>query len=138
MAVKNTVLIVGNGGREHALGWSFSQDARIEKIWFAPGNAGTAGLGENLPLAAMDVNGITRWAAKERPGLVVVGPEAPLCAGLADRIRELGLRVFGPGQKGAELEGSKSFCKELLVSQKIPTAMAGSFQNLEEAVRFLS
>ena len=136
MAVKNTVLIVGNGGREHALGWSFSQDARIEKIWFAPGNAGTAGLGENLPLAAMDVNGITRWAAKERPGLVVVGPEAPLCAGLADRIRELGLRVFGPGQKGAELEGSKSFCKELLVSQKIPTARAGSFQNLEEAVRF--
>ena len=134
--MKNTVLIVGNGGREHALGWSFSQDARIEKIWFAPGNAGTAGLGENLPLAAMDVNGITRWAAKERPGLVVVGPEAPLCAGLADRIRELGLRVFGPGQKGAELEGSKSFCKELLVSQKIPTAMAGSFQNLEEAVRF--
>jgi len=136
MAVKNTVLIVGNGGREHALGWSFSQDARIEKIWFAPGNAGTAGLGVNLPLAATDVDGIEGWAAKEKPGLVVVGPEAPLCAGLADRLRGLGLRVFGPNKKGAQLEGSKSFCKELLVSQKIPTAKAGSFQNFEEAIRF--
>jgi len=136
MAGKKTVLIVGSGGREHALGWAFMQDPRIERIWFAPGNAGTAGLGENLPLAVMDVERIACWAAKERPGLVVVGPEAPLCAGLADRLRELGLRVFGPGQRGAQLEGSKSFCKELLVSQKIPTAKAGSFQNLEAAVRF--
>ena len=69
MAAKNTVLIVGNGGREHALGWSFSQDPRIEKIWFAPGNAGTAELGENLKIAATDVEGITGWAAKEKPGL---------------------------------------------------------------------
>ena len=136
MAAKNTVLIVGNGGREHALGWSFSQDPRIEKIWFAPGNAGTAELGENLKFAATDVEGIAGWATKEKPGLVVVGPEAPLCAGLADRLRDLGLRVFGPGKKGAQLEGSKSFCKELLVSQRIPTAKAGSFQKVEEAIRF--
>ncbi len=136
MAVKHTVLIVGNGGREHALGWSFSQDPRIEKIWFAPGNAGTAELGENLKFTATDVEGIAGWAAKEKPGLVVVGPEAPLCAGLADRLRDLGLRVFGPGKKGAQLEGSKSFCKELLVSQRIPTAQAGSFQKVEEAIRF--
>ena len=136
MALKNTVLIVGNGGREHALGWSFSQDPRIEKIWFAPGNAGTAELGENLKFAATDVEGIAGWATKEKPGLVVVGPEAPLCAGLADRLRDLGLRVFGPGKKGAQLEGSKSFCKELLVSQRIPTAKAGSFQKVEEAIRF--
>ncbi|NDA10081.1 MAG: hypothetical protein EBZ07_04450 [Verrucomicrobia bacterium] len=121
MAGKNTVLIVGNGGREHAFGWSFAKDSRLKKIWFAPGNAGTAEIGENLPLAATDVEGITRWAAKEKPGLVVIGPEAPLCAGLADRLRALGLRVFGPGKEGARLEGSKSFCKELLVSQKIPT-----------------
>lgn len=112
------------------------QDPRIEKIWFAPGNAGTAELGENLKFAATDVEGITGWAAKEKPGLVVVGPEAPLCAGLADRLRDLGLRVFGPGKKGAQLEGSKSFCKELLVSQRIPTAKAGSFQKVEEAIRF--
>ena len=136
MAVKNTVLIVGNGGREHALGWSFSQDPRIEKIWFAPGNAGTAELGENLKFTATDVEGIAGWAAKQKPGLVVVGPEAPLCAGLADRLRDLGLRVFGPGKKGAELEGSKSFCKELLVSQRIPTAKAGSFQKVKEAIQF--
>ena len=136
MAWKTTVLIVGNGGREHALGWSFWQDPRIEKIWFAPGNAGTAKLGENLEFAATDVAGIAEWAAKEKPGLVVVGPEAPLCAGLADRLRDLGLRVFGPGKKGARLEGSKSFCKELLVSQRIPTAKAGSFRKVEEAIRF--
>ena len=136
MAGQSTVLIIGNGGREHAFGWSFAQDPRIGKIWFAPGNAGTAEIGENLPLAATDGEGIARWAERERPGLVVVGPEAPLCAGLADRLRSLGLRVFGPGKEGARLEGSKSFCKELLVSQKIPTARAGSFQKVEEAIRF--
>ena len=136
MAGKNTVLIVGNGGREHAFGWSFARDKRIGKIWFAPGNAGTAEVGENLPLTATDGEAIARWAAKEKPGLVVVGPEAPLCAGLADRLRALGLRVFGPGKEGARLEGSKSFCKELLVSQKIPTARAGSFSKVEEAIRF--
>jgi phosphoribosylamine--glycine ligase len=136
MAGQHTVLIVGSGGREHAFGWAFSRDARIGKIWFAPGNAGTAEVGENLPLAVTDVEGLVAWAAKEKPSLVVVGPEAPLCAGLADRLRAQGLRVFGPGKEGARLEGSKSFCKELLVRQKIPTARAGSFQKLEEAIRF--
>ena len=116
--------------------WAFSRDPRIEKIWIAPGNAGTAELGKNLDFAPTDVDGITGWAAKEKPGLVVVGPEAPLCAGLADRLRDQGLRVFGPGKKGALLEGSKTFCKELLVNQRIPTAKAGSFQKVEEAVRF--
>ena len=136
MGQKHSVLIVGSGGREHAFGWAFSRDARIGKIWFAPGNAGTAEVGENLPLAATDEEGLAAWAAKEKPGLVVVGPEAPLCAGLADRLRGQGLRVFGPGKEGARLEGSKSFCKELLVRQKIPTSRAGSFQTLEEAIRF--
>ena len=136
MGKERTVLIVGQGAREHAFGWSFSRDPRIGKIWFAPGNTGTAEVGENLPLAATDGEGIARWAVQEKPGLVVVGPEAPLCAGLADRLRSLGLRVFGPGKEGARLEGSKSFCKELLVSQKIPTARAGSFQKQEEAIRF--
>jgi len=136
MELRNTVLIIGNGGREHALGWGFSRDPRIRKIWFAPGNAGTGELGENLPFAATDVEGISGWAAKEKPGLVVVGPEAPLCAGLADRLRDLGLRVFGPGKTGAQLEGSKSFCKELLVSQGIPTAKAGSFRKVAEAIHF--
>ena len=136
MEKKYSALIVGSGGREHAFGWALAQDPRIGKIWFAPGNAGTAEVGNNLSLAATDVEGIARWAEQERPGLVVVGPEAPLCAGLADRLRSLGLRVFGPGKEGARLEGSKSFCKDLLVSQNIPTARAGSFQGLEEAIRF--
>jgi len=137
MAETFTILIVGGGGREHALGWRFAQDPRIQKIWFAPGNAGTAKVGHNLPISASDVEGITRWAEKEKPGLVVVGPEAPLCAGLADRLRQLGIRVFGPGAKGAQLEGSKSFCKDLLVRQKIPTARAGSFLSMKEALVFL-
>ena len=136
MVTPFSVLIVGGGGREHAMGWAFARDARIQKIWFAPGNAGTAKLGVNLPFSATDVVGIAGWAEKERPGLVVVGPEAPLCAGLADRLRALGIRVFGPGADGARLEGSKSFCKELLVSEKIPTARAGSFTKEDEAVRF--
>ncbi|MDA1341131.1 MAG: phosphoribosylamine--glycine ligase, partial [Verrucomicrobia bacterium] len=137
MAERFTVLIVGGGGREHALGWKFAQDPRMQKVWFAPGNAGTAKVGTNLPMAATDIEGITRWAERERPGLVVVGPEAPLCAGLADRLREVGVRVFGPGAKGAQLEGSKSFCKDLLVQQKIPTARAGSFTEVEKALAFL-
>ena len=137
MAETFTVLIVGGGGREHALGWRFAQDPRIQKIWFAPGNAGTAKVGSNLPISASDIEGITRWAEKEKPGLVVVGPEVPLCAGLADRLRQVGIRVFGPGAKGAQLEGSKSFCKDLLVRQKIPTARAGSFSNMKEALSFL-
>ncbi len=132
-----SVLVVGGGGREHALGWKFAQDKRIEKIWFAPGNAGTAQVGVNLPFASTDLDGITGWAVKERPGLVVIGPEAPLCAGLADRLRGAGIRVFGPGAKGAQLEGSKSFCKDLLVRQKIPTARAGSFTTMKEALDFL-
>ena len=136
MVGQHTVLIVGSGGREHAFGWAFLRDPRIGKIWFAPGNAGTAEVGENLPLAVTDVEGLAAWAAKAKPGLVVVGPEVPLCAGLADRLRAQGIRVFGPGKEGARLEGSKSFCKELLVRQKIPTARAGSFQKLEEAIRF--
>jgi phosphoribosylamine---glycine ligase len=131
------VLIVGGGGREHALGWKFAQDPRIQKIWFAPGNAGTAQVGVNLPFASTDLDGITGWAVKERPELVVIGPEAPLCAGLADRLRGAGIRVFGPGAKGAQLEGSKSFCKDLLVRQKIPTARAGSFTTMKEALDFL-
>ena len=132
-----SVLVVGGGGREHALGWKFAQDKRIEKIWFAPGNAGTAQVGVNLSFASTDLDGITGWAVKERPGLVVIGPEAPLCAGLADRLRGAGIRVFGPGAKGAQLEGSKSFCKDLLVRQKIPTARAGSFITMKEALDFL-
>ena len=131
-----SVLIIGGGGREHALGWGFARDPRIEKIWFAPGNAGTSEIGINLPFGVTDLVGITDWAKKEKPGLVVVGPEVPLCAGLADRLREVGLRVFGPGADGAQLEGSKSFCKELMVAQKIATARAGSFMNQEEAIRF--
>ncbi len=136
MAETYTVLIIGGGGREHALGWAFARDPRIQKIWFAPGNAGTALIGSNLPLPATDLAGIIRWAKTEKPGLVVVGPEVPLCAGLADRLREAGLRVLGPGAQGAQLEGSKSFCKDLLVSQKIPTARAGSFKDVTEAIRF--
>lgn len=123
------------GGREHALGWKFAQDKRIEKIWFAPGNAGTAQVGVNLPFASTDLDGITGWAVKERPGLVVIGPEAPLCAGLADRLRGRGFWCLGLGRRALSWR-SKSFCKDLLGRQKIPTACAGSFTTMKEALDF--
>lgn len=116
------VLVVGGGGREHALCWKLARSPRVSEVLCAPGNPGTAALGRNLPVAANDIDGLVRAAAQEQVGLVVVGPEDPLCAGLADRLRAKGIAVFGPGASGARLEGSKMFTKELLERHRIPTA----------------
>jgi phosphoribosylamine--glycine ligase len=116
------VLVVGGGGREHALCWKLSRSPRVSEVLCAPGNPGTAQVGRNLPVAANDLDGLVRAAVQEQVGLVVVGPEDPLCAGLADRLRAKGIAVFGPGASGARLEGSKMFTKELLERHRIPTA----------------
>ena len=84
------ILIVGQGGREHCLGWSLARDRRVKKLWFAPGNAGTAELGENVNIAATEINALVQWAEILRPDLIVVGPEAPLCLGLVDRLQASG------------------------------------------------
>jgi phosphoribosylamine---glycine ligase len=121
------ILIVGSGSREHALAWHFRQDPRITSLFIAPGNAGTAALGENLPLPVTDVSALTAWASVHRPDLTFVGPEAPLCAGIVDAFQAAGLPIFGPNQKAAQLEASKSFTKALLLKYGIPTGTAGVF-----------
>lgn len=121
------ILIVGGGGREHALAWKLAHDSSAPRLVCAPGNAGTAELAENLPLAATDLDGLLAWALEHKPYLTVIGPEAPLCAGLADRFRAAGLRVFGPDRAAAQLEGSKVFSKDVMVKAGVPTAKAASF-----------
>lgn len=130
-------LIVGNGGREHALGWSLHQDDRVDALFFAPGNAGTSSLGTNLDLKATDIEAITAWAKDNRPDLTVVGPEAPLCAGLIDALENEGLKAFGPNRKAAQIEGSKAFTKNLLDRAGIPTAQSHVIDNATAALEII-
>jgi phosphoribosylamine--glycine ligase len=131
------VLVIGSGGREHALVWKLSQDSCRPTLFCAPGNAGTAALATHLPLAAEDVPGLLAWAKANRPDLTVVGPEAPLCAGVVDAFQAAGLRVFGPCQAGARLEGSKQFAKEIMRAAGVPTARAETFADAASAIRSL-
>ncbi|MGF1678496.1 MAG: phosphoribosylamine--glycine ligase [Candidatus Methylacidiphilales bacterium] len=131
------ILIVGNGGREHALGWSLHQDPRVNHLWFAPGNAGTARLGHQLDIAAADTEAILRWAVVHQPDLVVVGPEVPLCLGLVDKLSEHGIKAFGPNRAAAQLEGSKVFCKTVLREAGIPTAVSAAFSSLSDALLYI-
>ncbi len=116
------VMVVGGGGREHALCWKLARSPSVDAVYCAPGNPGIARVAHCLPIAVDDIDGLVNWVMKERPDLVVVGPEAPLVQGLADRLREAGVAVFGPGQEAAMLEGSKSFAKELMREAGVPTA----------------
>ncbi|NLB55680.1 MAG: phosphoribosylamine--glycine ligase [Lentisphaerae bacterium] len=130
------ILIVGGGGREHALAWKLANDSRHPQIFCAPGNAGTAELGTNLPINQEDCAGLLEWALANKPDLTVVGPEAPLCAGLVDMFQNAGFRVFGPVRAAAELEGSKEFSKDVMVSAGVPTATAKIFSDYEEALEY--
>ncbi len=131
------VLVVGNGGREHALAWKLGQSPKVDKVFVAPGNAGTAEDAENVDLAATDIPGLIQFAKEKSIDLTVIGPEAPLVAGLADAMDAEGLKVFGPSQAAAELEGSKVFCKNLLHTANIPTASYQTFRNGEDAERYI-
>lgn len=132
------VLIVGNGGREHALAWKIAQSDLVEQVISLPGNPGTAQCGRNLPdIGVGDMVGIVRAAKDEEVGLVVVGPEVPLCLGLSDKLREAGFPVFGPGAAGAQLEGSKLFAKELLDRHRIPTGNWRRFDRAGSAKDYL-
>ncbi|MFH1477221.1 MAG: phosphoribosylamine--glycine ligase [Verrucomicrobiota bacterium] len=128
------ILIIGGGGREHALAWKLAQDRRLTALFCAPGNAGTAELGVNVPIPAEDVNGLLDWARREKPDLTVIGPEAPLCAGLADLLQAEELRVFGPCRAAAQLEGSKVFAKSVLRAAGVPTAQSETFTDAEKAL----
>jgi phosphoribosylamine--glycine ligase len=131
------VLIIGNGGREHALAWKIAQSPRAERVFVAPGNAGTDIDGENVPIPPDDFAGLIRFARDNRVGLTVVGPEAPLAAGIVDAFEEAELAVFGPNRAAAELEASKVFAKDLLRSAAVPTADYQVFHNVDDALRFL-
>lgn len=121
------ILLLGSGSREHALAWHFRKDPRVSHLFIAPGNAGTATLGTNLPIAATDVAALLAWAEKEQPALTFVGPEAPLCVGVVDAFQAAGFLIFGPNQKAAQLEGSKVFTKNILLKHGIPTGRGQSF-----------
>ncbi|WP_316978409.1 phosphoribosylamine--glycine ligase [Shumkonia mesophila] len=123
------ILVVGSGGREHALCWAIAKSPRCGKLYCAPGNAGIAAIAKCVPLDAMDIDGIVRFAAENKISLVVVGPEGPLVAGLVDRLEAAGIRAFGPRANAAALEGSKGFMKDLCEKYAIPTA---EFQRFDE------
>ena len=128
------VLVVGGGGREHALAWRLKRSPQVEALFCAPGNAGIADLAECVPVAADDLAGLVRFAKERAIDLTVVGPERPLTLGLVDRFRDASLRAFGPTAAGAQLEGSKVFTKELLDRLGVPTAAFGTFTDVDAAL----
>src|SRR5690606_38443351 len=133
------VLVVGGGGREHALAWKLAQSPQVDEVIVAPGNAGTA-REENLrnaAVAATDIDGLLALARDEGVELTVVGPEVPLAAGIVDRFRRAGLRCFGPDAAAAELEASKAFSKDFLARHNIPTADYAVFDALEPALSYV-
>jgi len=131
------VLVVGNGGREHALAWKLSQSSRCDRVFVAPGNAGTAIDAENIDIPTDDIPRLIEFAKQNQVGLTVIGPEAPLALGIVDAFQEAGQRVFGPAKNAAELEASKVFCKNLLRQADVPTADYQVFRDAETAERFI-
>ena len=133
------VLIIGGGGREHALAWKAAQSPRVDKVYVAPGNAGTATEDnlENIAIDAEDIDALLAFALEQAIDLTIVGPEAPLVAGVVDRFQAGGLRIFGPSAAAAELEGSKAFSKNFLARHHIPTAAYGNFTDLDQAVAYI-
>jgi phosphoribosylamine--glycine ligase len=133
------ILVVGNGGREHALAWKIAQSPLAKKVYVAPGNAGTALEKEleNVDIAPTDVEGLFDFALKNKIDLTVIGPETPLVLGIVDRFQKAGLKCFGPSQKAAQLEGSKAFCKDFLARHKIPTAHYQTFTEVDPAIAYI-
>lgn len=130
------VLVVGSGGREHALAWRLARSPSVSEIVSAPGNPGMAALGETVPVDATDLDGLVSLAEECSVDITVIGPEAPLVAGLADRLVARGMRVFGPSKAAAEIEGSKVFCRMLCERYGVPTAHGASFEDADEAIDF--
>ncbi|MFN0205318.1 MAG: phosphoribosylamine--glycine ligase [Planctomycetota bacterium] len=131
------ILVVGGGGREHALCWKIAKSPKVKNILCAPGNAGIEKIAECFPVAATDIDGIVSLAIREKVDLVVVGPEDPLCLGLADELTKKQIRVFGPSKLAAAIEGSKSYCKDLLRRHRIPTPGFRSFDDANLAISYL-
>ena len=131
------VLVIGSGGREHALVWKLAQSSKIEKVYGAPGNPGIAQIGECVNISPTDIKGLADFAEKEGIDLTVVGPEAPLVAGIVDEFKSRGLKIFGPSKEAAKLEGSKAFSKEMMKKYGVPTADFEVFDNPEKAKEYI-
>ena len=131
------VLVIGGGGREHALAWKISQSPRVDRVFVAPGNVGTFFDAENVAINPLDFPKVIQFAKENNIGLVAVGPEQPLCAGIVDALKSEGLRVFGPSKAAAQLEGSKIFCKNTLKMGLIPTADFATFTDADAAINYL-
>jgi len=131
------VLVVGSGGREHALVWKIAQSPKADKIYCAPGNAGTASLAENVQISAEDIQTLLCFAKDNKIDLTVVGPEAPLVSGIVNEFEKEGLKIFGPTREAAQIEGSKVFAKEIMTKYDIPTAQAAIFDNLVKAIDYI-
>ncbi|OGI39045.1 MAG: phosphoribosylamine--glycine ligase [Candidatus Muproteobacteria bacterium RBG_16_62_13] len=133
------ILIIGGGGREHALAWKAARSPRVTRVYVAPGNAGTAREAKcsNVAVAADDVDGLLRFARENNIELTIVGPETPLVLGVVDRFQDAGLRIFGPVKAAAQLEGSKAFAKDFLARHRIPTAAYGNFTDVAAAETFI-
>jgi phosphoribosylamine---glycine ligase len=127
------ILVVGSGGREHAICWRLAQDKAVHEIYCAPGNAGTVDVATNVDIKVSDIAGLVAWCEAEKPELVVVGPEAPLVAGLVDELEKVGICAFGPCAAGARMEGSKRFAKDVMNAAKVPTGRAEVFTDAAKA-----
>src|SRR5437660_6226194 len=131
------VLVIGKGGREHALVWKLAQSPRVEQVFCAPGNAGTALDGVNVPIDVNDFDYLLRFAKKEQIGLTVVGPEDPLAGGIVDAFQAQGLRIFGPSKAAAQIEASKVYAKKLMRHADVPTAEFRVFDHPEPARKYI-
>lgn len=135
--MNKNVLIIGSGGREHALAWKLAQSPRIGKLYVAPGNGGTHQVAENVPINAADISGLIKFTEKNEIGLTVVGPDDPLALGVVDAFQARGLRIFGPTRAAAEIESSKTFAKNLMSEAGIPTATFKIFSDYDKALAYV-
>src|SRR5687767_1968847 len=131
------VLVIGSGGREHALVWKLAQSPRVTQLFCAPGNAGIESLATCVPLAVEDLPGLKQFVTTEKVDLTVVGPEGPLSLGIVDEFRKAKFKIFGPTRAAAQVESSKAFSKDLMIRHRIPTAAAQSFDALKPALDYL-
>lgn len=131
------VLVVGSGGREHALAWKIAQSSLVEELYCAPGNGGISAIAQCVPIKAMDIEGIVKFSKEKQMDMVVVAPDDPLAAGMVDALEEAGIRAFGPNKAAAVIESSKSFAKELMKKYNIPTADYEVFDNSNDAINYL-
>ncbi len=131
------ILVIGRGGREHVMAWKAEQSSLVDQVYVAPGNAGMESISQLVPIEESDHEGLVAFAKKENIGLTLVGPEQPLLDGIVNRFEEAGLRVFGPTQEAALIEGSKTFAKELMMANDIPAAFSKSFTDYKEAKAYV-